>query len=93
MFSIFNRYHRHKDYEEAIIECSKELSTLRMEFAKIRGKVAVDARETLKNERERTKKSLPQDVRDIIAQFPDAEVETVLDNEGHAVYSKKLDGI
>lgn len=78
-----------------MIELSKEISTLRLFYAKIQAKQAVDTRESKKIERERTAKSLPQDVRDIIAQFPDADIETVLDSNGHAVYAKsleKLDG-
>jgi len=48
---IFNRWHRHKDIENAIVELSKDVSAVRLEFASIRGKIAVTARETARETR------------------------------------------
>jgi len=87
MFSLFSRWHRHKDLEEAIIVLSQEISAIRLENVKIRAKVAVDSREKQKIERETTIKSLPQDVRDILANFPDGKLEVVRDSEGHVIYN------
>jgi len=92
MFTLFSRFHRHKDLEEAIIELSKEISAIRIENAKIRAKYAVDTREKIKEVRDKAVKSFPQDVRDVLAGFPEGDLETVYDSEGHAIYSKKLDG-
>ena len=91
MFTIFGRYHRHKDYEETMLFLANELSTIRSQITRIIAKSAVEARENQKKTRETTVKSLPQDVRDIIAQFPGGKIESVLDSDGHAVYSEALD--
>lgn len=93
MFSLFARFHRHQDLENAIIELSKEISTIRIENAKIRAKYAVDTREKIKENTKRTINQLPQDVRDVIAELGEGEVESVLDKDGHAVYSRKLAGM
>jgi len=88
MFSLFSRWHRHKELEDAIIILSKEVSTIRLENASIRAQFAVGIREKRKSDRETTAKTLPQDVRDIIAQFPGGQVEAVFDSDGHAVFNK-----
>lgn len=88
MFSLFARYHRHKDLEAALISLSEEISTLRFENVRLRAKFAVDERERLKKVRANTAKGFPQDVKDVLAQFPDGEVEAVFDEQGHAIYSK-----
>jgi len=41
---FFGRWHRHSNYEDAIITLAKELSALRMQFASIRGSMAVGSR-------------------------------------------------
>ncbi len=86
MFSLFARFHRHHDLEEAIILLSQEISTIRLENVSIRAKFAVASREKQKVDRINTQKTLPQDVRDILAHYPGAKVESVFDSEGHAVY-------
>jgi hypothetical protein len=95
MFTLFGRFHRHKDIENALLELSEEISILKYENIRQKAKFAVGERERQKKARELSATSLPQDVRDVLAQFPDADLEAVLDSEGHALYSKslnKLDG-
>lgn len=89
MFSIFARYHRHKELENAIIMLSEEVSSIKLQNARLTAKIAVETREKLKEKRETTKNSLPQDVRDVLANFPDGSLELVRDSEGHVVYNPK----
>ena len=48
MFTLSGRLHRHKDLENALLELSKDVSTIRLELASIRGKLAVSVRDNRK---------------------------------------------
>lgn len=89
MFSLFGHFHRHKNLEDAILLISTEVSNIKLQNARMIAKMAVAERENKKIERETVRKTLPQDVRDILSQFPDAELESIHDENGHVVFDKR----
>ena len=46
---LFNRWHRHKNLEDAIIELAKDVSTIRIAQGSIFAKLAVNEREKKRN--------------------------------------------
>jgi len=48
MFTLKGRFHRHKDLENAILELSQDVSTMRLTLAKVVAKIAVSARDSKK---------------------------------------------
>lgn len=79
---IFNRWHRHKDLEEAIDTLSKELSTIRLEFAKVRAKMAVDVRER------RKASAIDAEIRALEAQLGGSAL-AVLDKDGKVIVDEE----
>jgi len=70
-------FHRHKNLEKAIEELNSEVSDIRIQFASIRGKLAVAARE-------KRKSSYDAEVEAIKRQI-DGDVVAVFDEKGKLI--------
>lgn len=75
MFTLFGRYHRHRDYENAINTLSEEIATLKTSFATFRAKYAVTKREVGK------KSQLDAEIAALEAQLGGKTV-AILDDQG-----------
>ncbi len=72
---------------------AEEVSSINAKIARLIAKSAVTERETQKSKRADSVKSLPDDVRTVLAQLGTKaeEVESVFDKDGNAIYARGLD--
>jgi len=82
---MFTGFHRHKNLENAIISLNEEVSQLKLFYASLKGKVAVETRER--------KKHLPYDaeLRALEDQL-DGKVVAVQDEKGNIIPKDDCDG-
>jgi len=72
---IFQRFHRHKNLENAILELSQDVCDLKLRIASIQAKIAVKARE------EKKEKNFDAELEAIKKQI-DGDIVAVFDKEG-----------